>query len=209
MKEPRNHHYLPRCYLKNFSIDEKQTKIFVVDAMKKKSFDSNIKNIAVERDFNRTELEGVDNFFIEKELAKFESGLAISLKNIMLGGAFINETKAYILNFIALLAVRTPVMRAHFAKIHSTMIDRVMDISLSNKERWEGSQEKYSLEKRVSYEDAKEFYESKAYTISVSQDYLIQSEFKMANTILHALSHRNWQLIQSVENQNLFLRSFL
>jgi hypothetical protein len=201
------HHYLPQCYLKNFSIDVKQKQIFVVDALRKKSFTSNIKNVAMERDFNRTDFEDVDNYFIEKELSKFESGLASALKNIAQGGAFINQTKDYILNFIALLSVRTPLMRAHFTNMHSTAIERVMDISLSSEKRWEQIQEKYSSEERIGYKEAKEFYESKKYKITVDQDYLIQSEFKLASTILSCLYPRNWQLITTTANDDLFLTS--
>ncbi len=48
--EPRRHHYVPQVYLKNF-INEDHKKIHVYDKKIKKHFTSNIRDIALEKDF--------------------------------------------------------------------------------------------------------------------------------------------------------------
>ena len=54
MKQPRKHHYVPRCYLKYFATNHKnEFRVKVIDKDKNKPYIANIKDIAAEKDFNR------------------------------------------------------------------------------------------------------------------------------------------------------------
>lgn len=207
MNEPRRHHYLPQCYLRGFCIHPKKRQLFVVDAKQQTSFTTNISNIAQERDFNRIAIEGIDPNFIEKEISKFESDVSIAINNIVKNGAFIKDTKDLILNLIALLAIRSPQRREQFTGFHSDVVDRILDVSLATEDRWNQSQSKHPKEKQVSYKEAKEFYESKKFKISLTNEYLIETEFKLANAILPYLHARNWQLVTTCGNDNIFITS--
>jgi hypothetical protein len=61
MSIARKHHYVPRCYLKNFSVRRKKGKpqVQVFDKKDGRAFPSAIDNIAAERDFNTVNVEGI------------------------------------------------------------------------------------------------------------------------------------------------------
>jgi hypothetical protein len=90
---------------------------------------------------------------------------------------------------------------------HSDVVDRIMDISLATEDRWNQSQSKHPTEKHIAYKEAKEFYESKKFKISLTNEYLIETEFKLADAILPYLHARNWQLVTTRGNDNVFITS--
>ncbi len=52
MSDPIRQHYVPRLYLKNFAFTKNNSlKIYAIEKFSKKIFESNIENIAVEKDF--------------------------------------------------------------------------------------------------------------------------------------------------------------
>ncbi len=62
---PRRHHYVPRVYHQNFSKKESNEWIItVLDKTKSEPYKTNIKNVAVEKDFYRVK-EYVDKFYWE------------------------------------------------------------------------------------------------------------------------------------------------
>lgn len=55
-KEPKRHHYVPRTYLSHFALKNRnEYQIHVMDKKTKNIFKTNIKNIAVEKDFYTVE----------------------------------------------------------------------------------------------------------------------------------------------------------
>lgn len=65
MSNPRQHHYVPKVYLRNFCYDKKQEHLYAYDKHTKKAFTPHIENIAQERDYNTvTALE--DKYYYEK-----------------------------------------------------------------------------------------------------------------------------------------------
>ena len=207
MSEARKHHYLPQAYLKNFSIEYKNKQLFVLDGSSNKSYVSSILDLAQRRDFNRVEIDGYDPNFIEKHMATFESKLAASIKNIINGGVFLKETKDYILTFIALAVVRSPQMREHFSGFLTTTVDKIMDISLSSEEIWNKCQKDSGDKHKLSFSEAKDFFESKKYKITTNKEYHIELEFKLTDVIYPYLQARNWQLITANRQENTFLTS--
>ena len=57
MKEYRNHHYIPECYLTNFTEDGKG--IWVYDKKNGKTFQQSISNIFFKKDFYRINEEDI------------------------------------------------------------------------------------------------------------------------------------------------------
>lgn len=56
MSEPRKHHYVPQCYLKQFACENKGApKIYVYDKKNRKQFCDEIRNVAEEKDFYKIE----------------------------------------------------------------------------------------------------------------------------------------------------------
>jgi hypothetical protein len=71
----RQHHYVSQCYLNGFAADRSKPKLFVVDAKEMRSFETNPKNIAAERDFHAIDIDGVARDAFENDFSKFESEL--------------------------------------------------------------------------------------------------------------------------------------
>ena len=53
-EKPENQHYVPKMLLRNFCISNTE-QIYVYDKWERRSFQTNIKNISCERDFNVAE----------------------------------------------------------------------------------------------------------------------------------------------------------
>lgn len=72
MQRPRKEHYVPQFYLKSFTYDDKQEKIYCYDKNNRKSYSTSISNIACERDFyNTTQTDQ-----LEKKLQQLESRIS-------------------------------------------------------------------------------------------------------------------------------------
>jgi len=79
----RRHHFVPQCYLKGFTVErKKKRRITVFDAKESKVFTAAIDNVALERDFNRIEIDGLAPDAFENAMAKFESEISAVLDRI-------------------------------------------------------------------------------------------------------------------------------
>lgn len=196
----RHHHFLSQCYLKGFTRGEsKKSKLAVIDAKNTRHFQTTPRNVGGMRDFNRIESEGVDPNHLELELAKFESRAASALNNLRKTLDFSGETKDVLLNLIALISIRSPERREHMKNFEVQVAEKIMSMTLDSKERWESQVSKLegnnSQKNKVSYEDAKKFFESKQYTIEVAREHHIRMEMKQIDAILPYLFHRKWLLL--------------
>lgn len=206
----RHHHFLSQCYLKGFTRGKsKKSKLAVIDLKGRKSFETTPRNVGGVRDFNRVEIEGVDPNHLESELSKFEGQAATALKNLRKTLDFSGETKVIILNLIALIAVRSPERREHMRQFEAQIAERIMEMTLDSKEMWEGQTSKLEKDNKpkniVSYEDAKEFFESKKYTIDVTREHHIRREMVQIDAILPCLFNRQWLLVTSDDNSGPFI----
>jgi hypothetical protein len=68
----RKHHHVAQCYLKGFTHDRrKDSRLYVVDARRRRVFYTTPSNVAAGRDFNR--IDGGEPNAIESIYADFES----------------------------------------------------------------------------------------------------------------------------------------
>lgn len=207
----RHHHYLSQCYLKGFTKGKsKKSKLIVIDFKQKKKFETTPRNVGGIRDFNRVDIEGLDQNALEAALSEFEGQAATALKKLEADFDFSGDKKDLILYLIALIAVRSPERREHMRQFQAQVIDQVMGLTLESKERWESQVEKRKADKpeyesRVTYEEAKEFFDSKKYTIEVAREYHIHMEMVQLEAILPCLYERNWVLVKSTEKSGPFI----
>jgi len=132
----RHHHYLSQCYLKGFTKGGgKKSKLAVIDLREKKHFETIPRNVGGIRDFNRIDVEGVDQNLLESSLAEFEGMAAAALRRLDKGEKFDGDVKGLILNLIAMLAIRSPEMREHWRGFMAQIAERTMDLTLATKER--------------------------------------------------------------------------
>ncbi len=200
----RHHHFLSQCYLKGFTYGQsKKSKLAVIDIKRNISFETIPRNVGGVRDFNRIEIEGVDPNFLEHELSKFESQVAITFKNLRKTLDFSGETKSIILSFIALIACRSPKMRESMGQIGSHIAESIISRDLESKEVWES--QIHNLNENISYEDAKKIFESKKYTIEVSREGHICTEMSLIDHITHLLFIRRWLLLIADKKSGPFI----
>lgn len=205
-KTARHHHYLPQCYLRGFTKPgEKKSKLTVIDLKRRKRFKTNTRNVGGIRDFNRIEIDGIEPDAIEKSLSSFEGHVASSLLRIRQTLAFDGKDRECILNLIALLAVRSPEKRENWRKFQADIAERITDLSLATKERWESQKAKmkkdgYEVNEDITYEELKEFKKNKEYTISVPTEHHLQAEFAGMDAVLSCLSKRKWLLILATKD---------
>lgn len=209
----RHHHYLSQCYLKGFSKGRsKKSKLKVFDLAQLKEFETIPRNIGGIRDFNRIDAEGVEPDALENAFAEFEGEAAKALRELADGKPFERETKTIILNLIALFAARSPERRAHFAKFETQVMERVMDLTLATKEQWESQikrmrKDGYNIADSPTYEEVKQFHDSKEYTIEFAREHHIRLELTVLDSILDCLGGRKWMLIQANEETGYFVSS--
>ena len=212
--EARHHHYLPQCYLRGFATGRgKKCRLTVANLANGIFFDTNPRNVAGERDFNRVELEGHKPDALESQLSSFESEVATSIRNVAASQKFEGDDHWNILNLIALLAVRSPQMREHIRRMSEDMLKRRLGLTLETKERWEARQAEMAEagkapppeDPAISYEEIKKFYDQDEYDINLNREYHIKLEFQMHDPILRALALRKWTLYTTDEETGLFV----
>jgi hypothetical protein len=209
-KESRHHHHIPQCYLRGFTASGKLT---VADLGASKFFETNPRNVAGERDFNRIEIEGEKPDALESKLSGFEAQVAESIRRVAESGKFEGDDRRNILNLIALLAVRSPQMREHIRKTSEDTMKKMLALSLASKERWERQQAAMKTagkgpppgEPPVTYEEIKAWFEKDEYDISLNREYHIGLELKMHDPVLHALADRKWTLYTSDDAAGCFV----
>lgn len=207
----RHHHYLSQCYLKGFTKGgSKKSKLTVIDFKENKIFPTIPRNVGGIRDFNRVNIDSVDQNVVEKSYAEFEGKAASALKNVQESLEMVGEDKEYILNLIALLTIRSPEQRENTRQFTAQIAEKIMDLSLATKERWESQiaqmkADGYETSDDLSYEDMKEFHKSKKYKIEVVKERHIEMEMLGVEAILPSLHGRNWLLISATSESGPFI----
>ncbi len=101
-------------------------------------------------------------------------------------------------------------MRENWRGFQADVAERILDLSLATKERWESQirQMKESgmeINEDITYEEIKRFHESKEYDIAVAREHHIQMELIGVDAILPYLCSRNWQLIKATDESGPFI----
>lgn len=183
--------------------------VVVHDLKSKKTFEANTRNICAQRDFMRFEVKDRRPDWLEEEFGRLESEAVAAIRDVGRSGAFEGENKSQILNLIALLAVRSPEQRENMRDFQARIAERVMDLALEDKERWESLVKEMEIStgqpSLVTYEDAKDFHRRGEYTIEVPRERHIQTEIDLYRTVLQLLSQRKWTLYLVPGDQGEFI----
>ena len=208
--ESRHHHYIPQCYLRGFGIGSgKHCKLTVGVLDSYRWFSTNPRNVAGVRDFNKVSLDGVDADALEKQLALFESEVATALREVSKSHAFDGESKIVLLNFIALLSLRSPQQRECWSEFENRVLKKVMTLALASKERWESQlrQAGITTDSGPTYEEIKKFHQDDEYTFKIQTDHHIGLELGAVDTVLETLIGRKWRLILTDDSIGCFITS--
>jgi Protein of unknown function (DUF4238) len=207
----RQHHYIPQFYLRRFLPGGGGKQLTVLDRKECHSFVTITRNVGGQRDFNRIAVEGWDPNEIEKELSKFEAKVAEELQNLEATKDLSNK-KTYdtMMNFMALLAMHNPSVRANIANFMNKINEAMSNELVSSNEKWEEVCEKVEAEginesQNISYEKRKDFVKNREDTFGVSKTSLNQLEFFGVDQVLPLLSRRSWTLYISNDETGPFI----
>jgi hypothetical protein len=211
-KTARKHHYIPQCYLRGFTNGGgKKSKLRVLDAKTRSSFETGTHNVGARRDFLKVDIEGLPPDAHESEMSAFEGDLARTLRAVGEKRSINAEELEIILNFLGLLAIRNPAFRENFTGFMDDVLSKMMRLSLATKERWEGQvaqmKEKGVDLPDIPYEEMKRFVEDKQYELTLKTDFHIHYEFVGLDAILPHLFNRTWLLVEATDESGPFITS--
>ena len=211
----RNHHFVPQCYLRGFTTGEQRTsRLFVVDAVEKRAFETVARNVGAERDFNRVDSDTVAPNALEDGFAALEGELAPSLKRIRATVSLSNgDDRVNLLNFICALMLRNPRQRQRIGAFETTVLKRVFSVALSTRETWAAQVRKARgagfMEglRDLDYEEMKRHHENGAYEIVIPRMRHIASELALFNDVLPLFFERKWSLLEAPAKSSGFITS--
>lgn len=207
----RRHHYLPASYLAGFTTSGKKNGQFsVIEVETGRSFRTSPKNVAVERDFNRVDIDGMAPDVIENALAPFEQEAVQAIANIVNTGNFPKGMDYHrIINLLCLIAVRNPSMRESFNRSKEQTLRIIADLLVSDEQTWEQHKRaaEFSSEgsTNVSREEMRRFVKEGKYRIEFPTDSNLAVEFETFNEILPVLGRRNWSLFLAPKHGSDFI----
>ena len=180
---------------------KKDGRFFVLDVETNTTFFTSPKNVAVEKDFNRIDVEGYPPDFIENAFSPLEQAAADAIATTVKEGKFpSDENYSSILHLIGLIAVRNPFFRQSFnaAREHSARV--VADLLVSDEKIWKNYIEKARREgevisKDITFQEFKEFVDSGAYDVEFHPQGNLRVELKTFEKMLPILHERWWSLI--------------
>jgi hypothetical protein len=210
----RRHHYVSQCYLKAFAVPRKkafQTHVF--DARTRRSFLTNIENVALERDFNRFEIEGEKTDCLESLMAQFEGELGPALGRVIETGSLRDHNdRELLLNFLCLLAIRNPRCRELFRGFHERLSHVVMNLVVATPERFYGYLKKATVAGYVNpggsatYQDVRDAV-AQGFRIELPPEYHTDIELGVYDKLLDTFFRRRWVVLRAPRDSGGFITS--
>ena len=198
----RNHHFVSNCYLSRFTdTGTKKGTLWVFDLIARRSFQQKPKNIAYKRDFNRVNFDGFPPDVLEAAFGEIEGKAAGVIQRIckeaQLPG---DEEFSYVLNLIALFAVRNPAMRRSMTVARRHEYRVIADLLTSDRGLYQRHHQTapaagFVSETDVTFEQVQEFVRRDDYTVEISPQVHLQTELAVFENTLTSASSRHWSLL--------------
>lgn len=210
----RRHHYVPQCYLKGFAADREKAQIHAVDLSRLEAFATSTKNVAQERDFHSVADTGAEADALENAFAGFESEVSRALERCIAARAFedVND-RSYILNLIALIAVKNPRVRANADRFRKQIMKTAMDVAISSPEIWATQVRKAKAagfikpDADTDYEKMRAFLKADAYDIVISPADHVITELDVFDGVLPLFFERAWSVLRAPQGATGFITS--
>jgi Protein of unknown function (DUF4238) len=123
------------------------------------------------------------------------------------------DHRGYLLNFIALLAVKSPRHRENFRQFFEQITTQMMSLATATPERW-ASQIRLMKDKGViaqdapdDYERMRKFIEDGRYKVNLMTNLHIHLELESYKNVFQYLAHRNWVLFRAQPDKTGFITS--
>jgi len=210
----RRHHYVPQGYLAAFTDSgEKKGQFHVLDVGTGRRFRTSPKNIAVARDFNRVDIDGLPIDALESALAGLDDLAVKAIRNVISRQIFPDAADANtILNLLGLIAVRSPLNRESFNRAREHTLRVIGQLLVSDRALYERHLRRAHEAGDVPnvempYETMKDFIEQEAYEIEFHPEGNSRAEFKVFDGLLPILGRRSWSLLVAPPDGPQFISS--
>ncbi|MCD4699990.1 MAG: DUF4238 domain-containing protein [Phycisphaerae bacterium] len=121
MSQPRKHHYLPQFYLRGFSVNGRQ--IYQIEKDSSRGYLCSIEDAAAIRDYYELDYPGAkDPQSVEKRLAEIENRHSDVLRQIIENGSISPDVHARLVEFVSLMRLRVPAVKAYIEKFLRQMV---------------------------------------------------------------------------------------
>ncbi|MBR0993985.1 DUF4238 domain-containing protein [Bradyrhizobium japonicum] len=198
----RKHHYVPQFYLRGFT--DKSGQLLATDRASGKTFRTDPKNVAAQRDFNTVTIEGIDPQAVEKGLAEFEGKVAPALERIKASASLsVKADRELLMSLICGLAIRNPRQRTTINDFVGEIAQAAAEMALATKERWDSqvAQMKaagaWDESTNVTFEDMQKFVKERNYKIEVAKEFNIGVEIEQHERLLEHVAARRWQIVKA------------
>lgn len=201
----RGHHWISQTYLARFTADgRKESKLHVVDLAQRKTFDTAPANVCKERDFNTIESDKLAPDELEKALSKIEDWVGQSLTKILSDPARIAwEDWNAILNYMALLATRNPIVRAHVTKKASEDKFKKLSEATNTPENFAAVVASAKAagylphDMDIDYATFRAELSPRRYAFEFPPGYFVPGEFDAMDSLLRNLGQRYWRVVKA------------
>jgi len=176
-------------------------------------FSTTSKNVGLERDFNRIDIDGQPIDALETTLASFESEAIHAIRRVLTNLTFPEaEDLNLVLNLVGLIAVRNPRARNTFNHARKRSLEMIADILVSDRRIFESHMRKatrdgYISNADVSFEELKKFIENGSYTIDFHPQGNSSIEFEAFDKLLPTLAQRFWSIFLTTNSGSEFISS--
>ena len=205
----RKHHYVSQFYLKEFLNSNK--KIHVIDVVRRRTCERNTRSIAMQRDFNRINIEGHAIDEIESHLSDIEGKAATVLRDIAQNARLPqNGDMNVLVVFVGILAVNNPQVREALCNIDQETARQNMQAMVESRETYDSRMSELGIENPIEYEAVRTFVESEEYTISVEDPggyYLACVFVALYDFVLPLFNNMQWSLLIAEDNAGDFITS--
>lgn len=197
----RKHHFVPQSYLAEFTdTGTKDGVLCVFDFKAHKFFRQIPRNVAWEIDFNRVDVDGHPPDFLEFKFGEMEGQAASAIRQTCAESRLPEDDQLnYILNLMALLAVRNPAMRRSVtaARRHERRI--IGDLLASDRRLYESHVRRareggFVSGPEVPFEQMREVFRRDD-PIEINPQEHLQTELRVFREILSSLGSRSWSLL--------------
>jgi hypothetical protein len=194
------HHFVPEFHLALFTQDgTKDSTFWVFDQKYGKQWDAIPGSVGYQKHLYRVDLPDTEPDVIEDVFAFVEDNVAPIIKEVCNIQKIPEGAEGYnwLINYIALLAERTPARREVFTKSMQELAKTMSQMMFARPERFESIKRSMKAdgveyEDNVSYEDLRKFIFEEKYTISFDNNTNINNLLTAIDAIIPPLGARNW-----------------
>jgi hypothetical protein len=199
------HHYVPKFHLSLFTSNGTAgSSLWVFDQKSGNQWDAIPESVGFQKHLYSIDLPDTEPDVIEDAFSIVETNVAPIIKDICQSQQIPHETVAYtwLINYIALLSVRTPVRLDHLTEPINEESKIISEMMLSTPERFEATKQNMrkdgiKFNENVSYESLKDFVFEEKYTLSINNNTRISTLMNAVDAIIPLLGARNWTVAYS------------